>query len=262
MSQEYLLISERFIPKESLCQISSQLNFVCCEAYFTSEIKYEFLHSASLTQFANKWSKNPSPGITERVNELVKPKGPLKPRIEQAVTRLQKQIVKLDSMLSKLNERDQKLFQRIVIATQQHDTNASKVLSNELAEIRKVTKILGGARMALEKIELRLTTYHDLGDTVITIMPTIGLMKGLQHSLAKFMPGAEQEVSQMAEMLGGLMVDSFSGDHSFGDSTLNDESEKILQEAAAVAETSVDSKLPQMPAETTEPKIVTEPKFF
>ncbi|GIS96347.1 MAG: hypothetical protein CM1200mP23_1530 [Nitrososphaerota archaeon] len=31
--------------------------------------------------------------------------------------------------------------------------------------------------MAIEQIELRLTTFHDLGDTVVTVMPTIGLMK-------------------------------------------------------------------------------------
>lgn len=168
-----------------------------------------------------------------------------------AIQRLQKQISKLDGMLNKLKERDAKLFERIVAATQQHDTAASKVLSNELAEIRKVSKVLGNARTALEQIELRLSTAHDLGDTIVTIMPTIGLMKSLKSSLSKFMPGAEQEINHMAEMLGGLMTDTFSGDASFGiDATTNDESEKILQEAAAVAETSVDNKFPTTPMES------------
>ena len=201
--------------------------------------------------FQNKWSKPPSQGITERINETIKPKGPLKPRVQMAIQRLQKQIAKLDGMLSKLKERDAKLFERIVTATQQHDTQTTKVLSNELAEIRKVTKVLGNARTALEQIELRLSTAHDLGDTIVTIMPTIGLMKSLKSSLSKFMPGAEQEINHMAEMLGGLMTDTFSGDASFGiDATTNDESEKILQEAAAVAETSVDNKFPTTPMES------------
>ncbi|MFB5597565.1 MAG: Snf7 family protein [Nitrosopumilaceae archaeon] len=204
-----------------------------------------------MTGFQNKWSKPPSPGITERINETIKPKGPLKPRVQMAIQRLQKQIAKLDGMLNKLKERDAKLFERIVAATQQHDTQASKVLSNELAEIRKVSRVLGNARTALEQIELRLSTAHDLGDTIVTIMPTIGLMKSLKSSLSKFMPGAEQEINHMAEMLGGLMTDTFSGDASFGiDATTNDESEKILQEAAAVAETSVDNKFPTTPMES------------
>ena len=211
-----------------------------------------------MPKFQDKWVKQPSPGIPERINDLIKAKGPLKPRIQMAVQRLQKQIAKLDSMLSKLQERDQKIFQRIVIATQQHDTQTSKVLSNELTEIRKVSKILGNARMALERIELRLTTAHDLGDTVVTIMPTIGLMKNLKSSLVKFMPGADQEINKMAEMLGGLMTETFSGDATFGtDETTNSESEKILQEAAAVAESSVDDKFPNTPIESEIPSSTT-----
>ena len=163
----------------------------------------------------NKWSKTPSPSISDKISDVVKPKGALKPRVLNAVQKLQKQITKLDSMLNKLRERDAQIFQRIVDATQNHDIHTSKVLSNELAEIRKVTKILGNARMALEQIELRLTTYNDLGDTVTTIMPTIGLMKNMKSSLTKFMPGADQEISGMAEMLGGFMVDTFSGEASF-----------------------------------------------
>jgi len=211
-----------------------------------------------MSNFQNKWSKPVSPGITERINEAVKPKGALKPRVETAVKSLQGQISKLDNMLIKLKQRDEKLFNRIVIATQQHDTHSSKVLSNELAEVRKVSRVLGNARMALEQIELRLTTFHDLGDTVVTIMPTIGLMKSLKSSLVKFMPEADQEVNRMTEMLGGLMTDTFSGDSSFGiEPSTSAESDKILQEAAAVAETAVGERFPSMPVEQASPSSTT-----
>ena len=201
-----------------------------------------------MSRFQNSWSKPPTPGLTERIGDAVKPKGPLKPRVQTAIVRLQKQISKLDGMLTKLNERDAKLFERIVTATQQHDSHTSKVLSNELAEVRKVSKVLGNARIALEQIELRLSTCSDLGDTVMAMMPTVGLMKGMKSSLAKFMPGADQEINKMAEMLGGLMTETFSGDATFGaEAGTNEESEKILQEAAAVAESSVDNKFPETP---------------
>lgn len=208
-----------------------------------------------MAQLQDKWSKQPQPGITEKINDVIKPKGALKPRIQIAIKKLKLQISKLDSMLIKLKERDAKIFQRIVEATQQHDTQTTKVLSNELAEIRKVTKILSGARIALERIELRLTTTSDIGDTVLTIMPTMGLMKNLKSSLGKIMPGAEQEISQMAEMLGGFMTESFSGDGAFGiDDSTNMESEKILQEATAVAENSTGDLFPSVPTSTTSTK--------
>ena len=202
---------------------------------------------------SDKWSKQAKPGISEKITDAVKPKGALKPRVQEGIKKLQMQIKKLDTMLSSLQERDAKLFQRIVDATQKHDIQTSKVLGNELAEVRKVSKILSGARIALEQIELRLTTCSDLGDTVVAIMPTMGLMKNLKSSLGKVMPGAEQEIGQMAEMLGGFMTESFSGDAAFGmDATTNAESESILKEAAAVAESSAGQMFPSVPTDIQE----------
>jgi division protein CdvB (Snf7/Vps24/ESCRT-III family) len=201
-----------------------------------------------MTGFTKSWTKPQTPSFGERINDAMHPKGPLKPRLETAVKKLQTQISKLDGLITKLKQKDEKLFKRIVTATQQHDTTASRVLSKELAEVRKVTKLLGNARMALEQIELRLTTFHDLGDTVVTIMPTIGLMKSLRSSLVRFMPEADQELSGMTEMLNGLMTDTFhNGDFGIDSETTSEESEKILQEAAAVAEAAVNDKLPSMP---------------
>ena len=208
----------------------------------------------------NKWSKPLKPGISEKINDAIKPKGALKPRVENGIKKLRLQIKKLDLMLANLQDRDTQLFQRIVTATQKHDTQTSKVLGNELAEIRKVTKIMSSARIALERIELRLTTFSDLGDSIVTIIPTMGLMKNLKSSLGKVMPGAEQEIGQMSEMLGGFMTESFSNDGTFGlDETTNVESEKILKEAAAVAESSVSQMFPSVPTNAQE---TTSTKFY
>jgi len=213
-----------------------------------------------LPNLSENWSKQPKPTITEKINDTIKPKGALKPRVQEGIRRLQLQIKKLDSMLTSLQERDAKLFQRIVDATQKHDVQTSKVLGNELAEVRKVSKILSNARISLERIELRLTTCSDLGDTVVAIIPTMGLMKNLKSSLGKIMPSAEQEIGQMAEMLGGFMTESFSGDSAFGiDSTTNSESESILKEAAAVAESSTGQMFPSVPTNSSQ---VTRTKFL
>jgi len=211
-----------------------------------------------MANFKNKWSTPAKQSLMQRIGDTVKPKGALKPRVETATNRVHTQVLKLDTMLSKLKTRDNEIFQQVITATQQHDTSGSKVLASELVELRKVTKILGNARMGLEQIELRLTTFHDLGDTVVAIMPTVGLMNGLKGSMSKFMPGADEEFGRMNEMLSGLMADSFAGSNStFSiDETTNNESEKILQEASAVAEQQTSERLPPMPEQpvsTTQP---------
>lgn len=207
--------------------------------------------SQHMAKLGDRWARQPQPGMAERIGDAVKPKGPLKPRVQDGIKRMQAQIKRLDAMISGLEERDARLFRRIVDATQKHDAQASKVLGNELAEVRKVKRVLGNARTALEKIEMRLTTCSDLGDTVVAIMPTVGLMKGLKSSLGKIMPGAEQEIGQMADMLGGFMNESFSGDAAFGLSeATTPESEKILQEASAVASSTAEQAFPSVPADT------------
>ena len=91
--------------------------------------------------FSKTWAQQETAGMAAKFRDTVKPQGALKPRIQNAVNKLQVQTTKMDAMLTKLDQRDQQLFTRVVTAVQQHDTSASKVLSNELAEIRKVKKL-------------------------------------------------------------------------------------------------------------------------
>ncbi|MDH3794871.1 MAG: Snf7 family protein [Nitrosopumilus sp.] len=204
-----------------------------------------------MPNFDKTWARQETQSVTGKLREAVKPQGALKPRISTAVNQLQVQISKTDSMLGKLHERDAQLFKRVVTAMQQHDTSTSRVLSNELAEIRKVTKMLGNARMSLEQVQLRLTTIHDLGDAMVAIGPAMSTMKGLKSSLGKFMPDADSELNSMTQTLNGLMMDSLAGDSfSMESDTSSEETDKILQEASAVAEQQIGDKFPSVPSST------------
>lgn len=205
-----------------------------------------------MTNFDKSWTRQEKPGMSEKIRGSVKPEGPLKPRIQVGVNKLQVQISKMDTMLNKMRERDAKLFQRIVVAMKNHDTQTSKLLSNELAEIRKVSKMMGNARMALEQVQLRLTTIHDLGDAMVAIGPAMSTMKGLKSSLGRFMPEADTELSSMTQTLNGLMMDSLAGDSFNGmeSEMAGEEIDSILQEASSVAEQQVGDKFPSVPSPT------------
>ena len=208
-----------------------------------------------MTSFEKTWAQREVKSMTEKIRDTVKPQGALKPRIQTAVNKLQVQTSKMDVMLTKLHERDQQLFDRIVTATQNHDSSTSKVLSSELAEVRKVSRVLGGARNSLEQVQLRLTTIHDLGDAMVAIGPAMSTMKELKPTMNKFMPEADSELNSMTETLNGLMVDSLPGD-SFemqSDNAMNEETNAILQEAEAVASQQTDEKFPSIPTIPTVP---------
>lgn len=203
-----------------------------------------------MTGFDKNWSNLSRASSGEKLKEALRPQSPLKPKIETAVNKLQLQTSKLDTMITKLNERDASLFRRVVNAMQRHDADTAKVLSNELAEVRKVSKTLGNAKLSLEQVSMRLSTIHDMGDAMVALGPAMSSIKGLKPSLGRFVPGADGEINNMQSLLSGIMVESLQG--SAVGIELNAGSggdiDQIMIEASAVAEEKVNDKFPSIPS--------------
>ncbi|MEM2650335.1 MAG: Snf7 family protein, partial [Candidatus Nitrosocaldus sp.] len=183
--------------------------------------------------------------------------GPLKPRIEHAQRKLQMQIMKLDTIAQKLREKDQLLFKRIVQSIQQHDTQYSAVLSNELAQIRKLSKMVNQAKLALEQIQLRLTTITELGDVVVTLSPAMAVVKNVRSGLASMMPEVDNEMGEISELLGGILMDAGQvGGYNINFEYANEEATKILEEAASVVESKMKEKFPDLPSMSEDSKMM------
>ena len=203
-----------------------------------------------MTGFAKNWSNQNRASAGDKLRETMTPQVPLKPRIETAVNKLQLQTSKLDTMITKLNERDASLFRRVVDSMQRHDADSAKVLSNELAEVRKISKTLGQAKMALEQVSLRLSTIHDMGDAMVALGPAMSSIKSLKPSLGRFVPGADSEINNMQALLGGIMTESLQSNgigielNAAGGADID----QIMMEASAVAEQKVNDKFPSIPA--------------
>lgn len=191
-----------------------------------------------------------------RLLDGIKPQAPLKPRIEEAQKKLQMQITKLDSITSRMQEKDQLIFKRVVIAMQSHDSQHARVLSGELSQIRKMNKMVTSAKLALEQIQLRLNTITELGDVVVTLSPAMSVIKGLQGGLTGMMPEADQSFGQISELLGNIITDSGQMPNAeIGTITnTNDDTLRIMEEASAVVEMNMKNKFPDLPTTSTPAK--------
>jgi len=201
-------------------------------------------------RFAKKWEeRRDEQNFTERVKEAVRPPGPLKPRLDMAVRRIELQVQKLDQAGERFSQRDKSIFARIVDAYTKHDTARANVFANELAEIRKMEKMIMHARLALEQITLRLRTVSELGDVVSTLGPAVGVLRAVKSGMANIFPEAERELGQIGNLLSGIIVDAGqSTGTTINFETANEDAQKILTEAAAVAEQKVKEKFPELPA--------------
>jgi division protein CdvB (Snf7/Vps24/ESCRT-III family) len=74
-------------------------------------------------------------------------------------------------------------------------------------------------------------------------------MKGIKTSLGRFMQEADSELNAMTQTLNGLMMDSLAGgDFNVDTDASGEETEKILQEASAVAEQQIGDRFPSVPS--------------
>jgi division protein CdvB (Snf7/Vps24/ESCRT-III family) len=183
--------------------------------------------------FRKKWTKTQTQNVSDKVVQAIKHTGSLKPKIEEAQRKLQLQISKLDSITSKMDHKNEVLFERILQCVQSHETQHAKILSCELSHIRKMSKMVRSARITLEQIQLRLNTVTELGDVVVTLSPTASLIKGIRGGLSSMIPDADKSFSHISDILSSIMCES--GQHPIteitGSIALNEDSCKIVEEA-------------------------------
>src|SRR5437016_4056392 len=191
-----------------------------------------------MTSFSSNWIKDNTPNMSERIKENIGPQQPLKPRIELAKNKIQAQNQKLETILEKLRGKEKSLFNQVVSALQKHDTQHGKMLSNEIAQVRKTTKMISQLKMALEQIQLRLESTIDLGDVMVAIGPAMGALTRVRSGLSGVMPDADLELGEINGVFGDIMM--HAGDianTSFAfDANGGEDVDRIVAEASAVAE--------------------------
>jgi division protein CdvB (Snf7/Vps24/ESCRT-III family) len=106
-------------------------------------------------------------------------------------------------------------------------------------------------KLSVEKTQLRLTTVNSVGDAIVAMRPAVDTMKVVVPAMSNVMSQASGEVESMGNMLGDMMPGSIDEDFSSTDSgASSQETDSILQEAAAVAGTQIGEKFPSVPTST------------
>jgi division protein CdvB (Snf7/Vps24/ESCRT-III family) len=202
-------------------------------------------------KFTRKWEEREAktPFYT-KIKEAVRPPGPLKPRLNLAIKRIELQIRRLEKATNRFSKRDKSLFARTVKAYSKRDMVHANVFANELAEIRKMEKMIIHARLAMEQIVLRLGTVSQLGDVVSALAPTVGVLRSVRTGMTGVLPEAERELGQIGNLLNEIIIDACQStglDVNF--EVANEDAQKILKEAATAAEHRIKEELPEIPAD-------------
>lgn len=204
-----------------------------------------------MTSFTNQWNKEAKKDPTERIRESLKSQKPLKPTMESAKNRLGIQTQKLDTLLEKLKSKDRALFNQIVTHLQNHDSQQSKMLSNELSQVRRTMKTISQLKMSLEQVHMRLESTIDIGDALTALKPAVGTLSKVKTGLSGLMPNVDVELGEINDVFSDIMVNANStSDIGFALNPSGGDMTNILAEASMVAEQRVTDNFPDVPMGT------------
>jgi division protein CdvB (Snf7/Vps24/ESCRT-III family) len=201
-----------------------------------------------MTSFTSNWVRERKPNTSEWIRETVSAQKPLKPRIDSTKNKIQLQNQKLETTLEKLKGKEKSLFNQIVANVQKHDMPQGKMLSNELAQVKKTTKMVSQFKMALEQVQFRLESTSDIGDVMSAVGPAMGALTRVRSGMSDIMPDIRTELGEVNGVFGDIVMNAGKiGDTSFVLNSGGEETENILAEASAVAEQRMNDNFPDIP---------------
>jgi division protein CdvB (Snf7/Vps24/ESCRT-III family) len=184
---------------------------------------------------------------TKRIKEAVSPT-PMKQRVNECLFKLKVQQRKLERTSYHMQQRDQALYGKCVLAIQGKNSQLASVYANECAELRKMAKVVLHSELALEQVTLRLEAVNEFGTLAATMMPVANVVRTLKTQLEGVMPEVSLELAEVNDTLEGLAVEvGEATETSFDTTSSTAESQQILQEANTVAEQKMKERFPELP---------------
>ena len=198
---------------------------------------------------SNSWNKEGGESISQRVMGRVRSEEPIKNKIDFAQKKLQFQISKLEVINEKLQKKHDVIFEKIVNAQRNNNSGYAHAYAGELTQVRKMKNMVGGAKLSMEQIKLRLDTVSELGDVVVTLSPCMSIIRGLAPSLKGIMPEANASMQDLSQILGDVMSGSSlaMGDGMSISADTNADTLAILEEAHSVIAGQTKSTIPEIP---------------
>jgi division protein CdvB (Snf7/Vps24/ESCRT-III family) len=200
----------------------------------------------------SKWVK--SEQISEdknRANNIdisIKYSIPLKPRVDAVMDQVNSQVSKLDIILNEIKTKDYETFRSMLSSVKDNNTLNSRISLSNLAQIRKLIKIVSLSKVVFENLNIKLNTVSNIVDLVSILSPGIALVKNVRSSLISYMPESKYEIGSISDLIGGILLDAGQiGSYTINFETANEKASYLFNEASLIAEQKIKEEFPDLP---------------
>jgi len=203
-----------------------------------------------MPDFTSKWDKKDRLTLGKKIVKRFRNPTLSKKKLEEAVRSIQTQIISLDNLLLRLKERDKHIFSEVIRCIKLRNKKKASIYANELTQIRNLIKQVIFAKLALERICIRINTITDAGDVAAALAPAVSAVRSVQDIIREVVPQAEEGFTEISTLLNSILVDASANEGFQLDiKTANADAEQIIEEATKVAEEELKAKFPEVPHE-------------
>ena len=199
--------------------------------------------------FLKDWDADSNEAPASRFGDRFHRRPSAKEQVSTALYRLKVQQSKLEAAATRMQQHDKEIFNKCVSSQLAHDSARAAMYANECAEVRKMAKATVQCQMALEQVSLRLETIQEFGDVAVMMAPVANVVHSIKNQISGVMPEVGLELGQIGELLTSVVDESgeVTGS-SYEVGAPNPESNRILDEANAIAEQHVKERFPELPS--------------
>jgi len=172
--------------------------------------------------------------------------------------RLEIQSEKLKLATTKLHERENVLLDECKAAILQGRKESATIYANEIAEIRKLLRVISHTELTMEQVILRLQTIKELNPILNDLKTVLNMTQKASKQLTKIMPEISNEMKELSNVVSAMLstTELSSTPPIPSPMKIDTATKEILQESSEVAEEILKESLPEPPlgitAERTE----------
>ncbi|MCS7142650.1 MAG: hypothetical protein NZ920_02480 [Aigarchaeota archaeon] len=174
--------------------------------------------------------------------------GAFKTKLNYILTGLSSYIHRLDVKYKELEVRGKEYFENCVNALKSNDRERAVLYASEIAELRKIAKIILHILLMLEQVKIRVETVMELSEMFGLISTLKGLISKVMGEMQRIAPETANQLSDLSRQIDELVTMSNVG--KVGEPMnveLSDEAAKIVEEAKIVAAEMLERSFPEAP---------------
>lgn len=167
--------------------------------------------------------------------------------LKEAVGMLKIQEQNLDRIYSRIKTRDEQLFKEVEKALVERDNSRALVYANEVAQVRKMGKIILSNKLALERVILRLEDTIDFKETLKVLGPIVNVVNKVGGEIRNVAPQVADSLRQIEDMMNRVLIQvgEVSGYEPYV--STGSEADQILKEASVLASQKMKTSFPEIP---------------